>query len=290
MKNLFFCIFSLFSTLLFFCAPTTVQAQYFDVGLMGGVSWYEGDLSHSFDGTLKEMHPSFGLFARYNMTEQLSLRANFLYAAVSGRDIHASEPALRNRNLSFRSDIYEFGAQVEYNILGYQPYALSIPFSPYVFVGIAGFKFNPQTYYNNDWVDLQPLGTEGQGSGLPNRDDSKYSLIAMSVPFGVGVKYALNDLWTLGAEMGFRATLTDYIDDASYTYVSRAELAAANGGLAAELGNKINAPTDTKRANAKTNDWYQFLGITISYNFLDNGLVGARNRVRQRAGCRQARF
>ncbi|MEY4927058.1 MAG: hypothetical protein RI894_1494 [Bacteroidota bacterium] len=263
------------------------SAQYFDVGLMGGVTWYEGELAHTFDGTLKEMHPSFGLLARYNMTEQFSVRANFLYAAVSGRDLNSPEPAIRNRGLSFRSDIYELGAQVEFNILGYQPYALSSPFSPYVFIGISGFKFNPQAYYNNDWVDLQPLGTEGQG--MPNRD-SRYSLIAMAIPFGGGVKYALNDLWTLGAEVGLRPTFTDYLDDVGYTYVNRADLTAANGKVAAALGNKINAPTDTKRGDARNNDWYNFIGLTITYNFLDNGLVGARNHVRQRAGCKQARF
>ena len=267
--------------------PLAASAQYFEVGMMGGAMNYQGDLTHTFTGTLAETHPSFGVLAKYNLNDYIALDAHFLYGEVSGRDEQAIEADLRKRDLSFRSNIYEVGAQAEFNILGYQPYALSRPFSPYLFLGVAGFKFNPQTRYGGDWVDLQPLGTEGQGiAGRP----APYSLISVAFPMGVGVKYALNDLWTLGANFGVRPTITDYLDDVSTTYVSRPTLAAANGALAARLGNKIDAPTGSKRGGATVKDWYNFVGLTISYNFLDNGLVGARNRVRSRAGCKQARF
>ena len=118
----------------------------------------QGDLTHTFTGTLAETHPSFGVLAKYNLNDYIALDAHFLYGEVSGRDEQALEADLRKRDLSFRSNIYEVGAQAEFNILGYQPYALSRPFSPYLFLGVAGFKFNPQTRYGGDWVDLQPLG------------------------------------------------------------------------------------------------------------------------------------
>ena len=272
---------------LFGLSQQNASAQHLEFGLMGGAMYYEGDLSHTLGGTLVETHPSFGILAKYNMNDYIAIRGHFLYGEISGNDKHAAEDAFKARNFSFRSDIYELGAQAEFNILGYQPYALSKPFSPYVFAGIAGFKFNPKTLNDGEWVALQPLGTEGQG--IPGRK-AAYSTIGVAIPFGVGVKYALNDLWNIGLEVGFRKTFTDYLDDVSGDYISRAELAANNGALAAELGNKIDAQTGYRRGNPNNQDWYNFVGVTITYNLLDNGLVGARNRGRRRAGCKQARM
>jgi opacity protein-like surface antigen len=258
-------------------------AQYFEVGMMGGIMNYQGELSHTLAGTLVETHPSFGVLAKYNMSDYIAIQGHFLYGEISGKDVHATEADFKKRDLSFRSDIFELGAQAEINVLGFQPYALSRPFSPYLFVGIAGFHYNPRTLYDNKWVELQPLGTEGQGSG---GRASKYSKIGVAIPFGIGAKYALSDLWTLGLEIGTRPTFTDYLDDVGGLYVASDELVASNGALAATLGNKVGAKTGAGRGNADDKDWYNFVGVTISYNFLDNGLVGARNRVRRKAGCR----
>ncbi|MCH2042554.1 MAG: DUF6089 family protein [Saprospiraceae bacterium] len=40
----------------------------------------------------------------------------------------------------------------------------------------------------------------------------------------------------------------------------------------------------------KAQDWYVFTAIFISYNFIDNGLVGARKRRKRKAGCKSSRF
>ncbi|MFZ4544935.1 MAG: DUF6089 family protein [Saprospiraceae bacterium] len=256
------------------------QAQYLELGVGAGAGFFKGDLSHTLPGSIKEGQPAFGLFVRSNPSDYISYKLMFNYASVSGRDKHAIEDDLLKRDLSFRSSILELGLQLEYNIMGYQPYGLSSPFSPYIFVGVAGFKFNPQTRYNNDWVDLRPLKTEGQA----------YKNLSVSVPLGFGVKYALNDHWNLGAELGFRPTLTDYLDDVSKTYLSKSELLINGGQVAADLGNKIDAPSGLKRGNNSGVDWYHILQFTVSYNFLDNGLVGSRGRLKRRAGCRQSIF
>jgi opacity protein-like surface antigen len=265
---------------LFFVAANTIFAQHSELGVNAGAAFYKGDLSHTLPGTIKEAHPAFGLFVRSNPSDYISYKLMFNYASVAGRDKHAIEDDLLKRDLSFRSSILELGLQLEYNIMGYQPYALSSPFSPYVFVGVSGFKFRTQTRYQNDWVDLRPLKTEGVA----------YKNLSIAIPFGVGVKYALNDHWNVGAEFGMRPTLTDYLDDVSKTYLSKAELTANGGQIAADLGNKIDAPNGLKRGNNSGVDWYHILNISISYNFLDNGLVGVRGRLRKRSGCRQSIF
>jgi hypothetical protein len=43
--------------------------------------------------------------------------------------------------------------------------------------------------------------------------------MAMAIPFGVGVKYSINDRINIGFEVVHRFTNTDYLDDVSKTYV-----------------------------------------------------------------------
>ncbi len=279
----------MFSLLL--CLPLSMSAQL-EVGALVGASNYLGDLAPSGLWTsLGQMHFAGGAFARYNIGKWVSIRGGINYAKISADDSRGSSSYKDYRNLSFKSNIIEFGLAGEINILGYRPYNLEKTFSPYVFVGIAGYKFNPKTNYQGDWIKLQPLGTEGQG--MEGRPD-KYKTFQFSVPFGAGVKYAINDLWNVGFELGFRKTFTDYLDDVSTTYVDLTALASSNGELAAELswrGDEINPDENppsngTGRGDPTDNDWYIISGVFISYNFTDNGLVGSRGRLRGgRKGC-----
>ena len=186
----------------------------------------------------------------------------------------------------------------EFNLTGYQPYGLYKVFSPYIFIGITGAKFNPKANYQGEWIALKPLGTEGQNlSQYPDRQP--YSDITLAIPFGFGIKYALTDKVNLGFEIGARRAFSDYLDDVSGTYVSSVELAAAGNTLGAALSNRtgelmgtepVVVPTGTPRGDDKNADWYFIAGITISYNFLDNGLMGGRKRGRSRKGCKSSSF
>ncbi|MEM9921636.1 MAG: DUF6089 family protein [Bacteroidota bacterium] len=267
--------------------PFFTNAQHFELGAMVGISNYQGDLApESLGPKFKQTHAAFGGFLRYNVNNYLAARFNVFYGTISGDDANANTQERRDRNLSFKSGLLEFGLTAEYNILGYQPYNLERIFSPYLFAGVALYRYNPKAFYDGRWVELQPLGTEGQGlASEPDRDF--YKLTQFSIPFGVGVKYAINDAWNLGLELGMRATFNDYLDDVSLTYTNAAELLAERGEVAAALSNRsgdVRVAGDG-RGDASRNDWYFMGGITISYNFLDNGLVGIRLRNRRKTGC-----
>lgn len=284
MKNLFFII--------LVALPMAVQAQYFEVGAMLGASNYMGDLSNNSSTVyLQETKPAAGVFVRYNTYNWLTLKLGFNYAMIAGTDANSATESIRSRNLSFRSNLYEFGLSAEFNIPGYQPYAYTQPFSPYLFGGIALTNFNPQAEFNGEWYELQPLGTEGQG--IPNYDNP-YSKTVFSIPFGIGFKYAFNDLINIGLEFGARKTFTDYLDDVGGSYADYNALAAGNGELAAALANRtgeylgtepVQVPGGTQRGDNTASDWYFIAGLTISYNFMDTGLVGSRRRSRGGAGC-----
>lgn len=275
-----------FIVLLIGLMPFALNAQL-ELGAMVGVSTYKGDVSPgSIWKSFGQSHAAYGGFVRYNVNNFIAAKFNVYHGKISGDDAESTIEERRVRNLNFRSNILEFGLNVEYNILGYQAYNLERVFSPYVFAGVALYRYNPEAFFDNRWIELQPQGTEGQGlASLPEREF--YSLTNVSIPFGVGVKYAINDKWNLGLEIGARASLTDYLDDVSTTYVDQAELMAARGETAVALSNRSGLAVEPGdgRGDPTEDDWYFIIGLTISYNFADNGLVGSRGKNRRRQGC-----
>ncbi len=90
-------------------------------------------------------------------------------------------------------------------------------FAPYLFGGVGFFHFNPRAKYNNEWVNLRNIGTEGQGlPQYPNR--KKYFPVQVAIPLGIGIKYNYTRQISFSFEYGYRLTFTDYIDDVSKTY------------------------------------------------------------------------
>lgn len=253
---------------------STCNAQYFEVGLFGGVSNYQGDLA-PFAFVPKETHLSYGYFTKFNFNRFLSLKLSGYYGKISGDDNNSENEWRQRRNLSFRSNIWELSGFAEVNLTGYDPHARKKLLTPYAFLGFGVFHFNPQAYYEGQWYDLQPLGTEGQGTtAYPGRE--KYKLINYSFPIGLGFKGSVSEHWNIALEMGWRKTFTDYLDDVSSTYVAKEILIAENGELSWELSNRMDEtpegaglePDDTKyRGDPHDLDWYIFSGVTISYNF-----------------------
>lgn len=278
---------SLILILHLFLIPIFSLSQYSEIGITLGVSAYQGDLSPSTNRLNPgQINPMAGLFGRYNFNQHLAARAGFNFGVISGDDSKSTIQPNMGRNLSFRSNIFEGNLLLEFNILGYEPYNLEKPWSPFIFAGIAFFHHNPKTKFNDEWIELQPLGTEGQGlAAYPDR--TPYSLTGFAIPFGGGIKFALNDTWNIGAEAGVRMTFTDYLDDVSTTYVEESLLIEQNP-LSATLANRSGGFIEpgVRRGNDQIADYYAFFGITLSRNFLDNGLVGSRKRARRsKSGC-----
>jgi len=74
------------------------------------------------------------------------------------------------------------------------------------------------------WVNLRPLGTERaifdirrHGTRIMHKP---YSLIQVAIPFGVGARFRINEVMDIWADLGFRYTFTDYLDDVSRNYVN----------------------------------------------------------------------
>lgn len=252
---------------LLFCLPLASIGQQqngysrSELGVMVGTSYYIGDLNnfrHFRDAKL-----AGGLFYRYNVNSRVAIRGTFNYLRVSSDDADAKREILQQRNLSFKSTIWELGSGVEFNYFPFQIGHDRFKGTGYLFAGLAAFRMNPKTEYNGDEIALQELGTEGQGSSLTQK--SKYSLIQMAIPFGFGGRVSLGNVGSLGIEFGVRKTFTDYLDDVgSGSYVDQDALAAENGPLAAELSNR-SGNRYGKRGNESNKDWYFFTGATLTF-------------------------
>ena len=251
-----------------------VRAQQVELGVTAGGSLYSGDLApEEFGLYFEEINPAFGFFGRYNTGGLFSLRLGLTFAKVTGAD--ANGEVLRERDLRFRSNITEAALTGELNLfrLG-QPG--NFVFSPYVFGGVGIYHFNPEGFYDNGWVELQPLRTEAQGvAGY----EAPYELTQINLPVGGGVKFVFGDTWTLGFEFGGRKLFTDHLDDVSSQDVRYRDVLENSGTRAAQLSNPlIKDPEDfdtVYRRGGKFDDWYYVGNVTVSF-FLNGG--GGRGR------------
>ena len=234
-----------------------------EIGMLFGGMYYIGDLNQT--GHFKNTQPAAGLLYRFNVHSRLTLRGNIIAGSVEGMDREAPYEVLKNRNLSFRSNIFEGAGGLEFNYWPYQIGHKRYKATAYFLVEMGAFYFNPTTEYNNETVELQPLGTEGQGSTL--NDKRRYSILTFTIPVGLGFRFSLGKRLSLNLEYGIRKTFTDYLDDVGGNYyVNASDLAAQNGQLSAALSNRsLDQGRNGRRGNNTTKDWYAFGGLMITF-------------------------
>lgn len=254
-------------------ASYSVNKRYWSLGLNVNALNYFGDLapkSQIASTKISFTRPGFGATAMYRIGPQASLRGSFMWGRLRGDDISADKNDTDEayyryvRNQHFRNDIKELGIDFVLDLKSHYRTFISRPeWVPYIFVGIAGFYHNPRAmvpdldYVNFDgqpiteaeygaapgeWVELRPLGTEGQY--IPGSGVDTYSKIQIAIPAGVGIRYKLNRYWDLSFEFGYRQTFTDYLDDVSADYVDldAFDQGSANPNLARVMSYRSNEP------------------------------------------------
>ncbi|MDC0230852.1 DUF6089 family protein, partial [Aureispira] len=174
------------------------------------------------------------------------------------------------RNFNFKSELMEFSLMTEFNILPFNPRIQSQVFTPFIGFGASIIQFNPTTNYNNQWIQLQPIGTEGQGlEGYPD----PYKLVQVAIPVVFGLKYSIGEQINIGLEVGYRFTFTDYLDDVSTIYISP-HILSQNSDLAVVLSNRTEEYTGfpaneligNRRGNSNNFDAYIVWGFQLSFN------------------------
>ena len=255
------------------CAQNSiVQEGEFGIGI--GAGHYFGDLNTR--ARLNRPKPAAGLFFRKNFGNYMALRISGNFAQLGYSDVYNTHNEyMRRRNLSFNTNVWELALQGDFNFYRFLPGDPDFRFTPYVTLGAGIFNYDPYAFLNGDKYYLRPLGTEGQGSAAyPQR--RPYSSMAVSIPFGVGFKYAINERINLGFEVVHRFTNTDYLDDVSTTYVDPAIFpplppnnapnpAALLSDRSYETGTPIGGK-DRQRGNSQQKDQFATATFYVSFN------------------------
>ncbi len=312
---------------------------YAAVGVFAGSTHYQGDLDdNGFDwwnvfvagannnvgSPFKLLRPGFGVNFYYRFHPHMFADLRFHQGWIGADDKNETDPFRIRRNLNFSSHLTEFAATLGYEFYGNQRrFVFRKPFTPYVFAGVAVFNFNPKAMPEDAWFDinedvtqtlaklgvkkgekraLHPMGTEGQYLNDPDdRYPEPYSLTQISIPIGVGFRWALNKRMDLHFRVGLRKTFTDYLDDVSsqmypdpialmesqypeaalfsdrsiYTdYGKQIALVLAGQAPQSSLWTAYNAQQFDIQTNGKTNerrgqpnqlDWYGTISLGLTY-------------------------
>ncbi|SET93832.1 type IX secretion system protein PorG [Hymenobacter actinosclerus] len=203
-----------------------------EIGLGVGGLVYKGELAPHYQ--FRNNRPALTAFYRRDLTGAVTVRGALTGGMLRADDrnvkgLNGNQPPLSAyRDSHLKGSLLELSGGIEYNFFDYHNREDKVHFTPYVFVGVAGFYAN----------------TDVQSNAFPSLD-KKASVLSLAVPVGVGFKYALSTHWNLGLEVGARKTFTDDLD---------------------HIDGKTRGQTD-EIGNPHDQDWYFYNGLSISYTF-----------------------
>jgi hypothetical protein len=248
-----------------------VQEGEFGIGL--GAAHYFGDLNTRAKFNRPKMAAT--VFFRKNFSNYISGRIAASFARLGYSDIYNKDNEyMYRRNLSFNSNVWELALQGDFNFFRFMPGEPGFNMTPYITFGVGAFSYDPFAYLEKEKIFLRPLGTEGQGSAqYPDR--KQYSTMGISIPFGAGIKYSLNERLNIGFEILHRYTNTDYLDDVSKTYVDPSIFPGNPDGSpseayrlhdrSGEIGEPIGIP-GRQRGNSKQKDQFITAMFHLTFN------------------------
>ena len=185
----------------------------FEAGIQFGTFIYQGDLTPTRLGSFKTPGYQINIFLSKILSNSISWRANLAIGKLKGDDSKYAYPEYRRqRNLNFRSPVFEFSGLLVYDVLGKNyDETKNSGLRPYLFGG-AGLSF---LHIKRDWSKVN-LEYFGAASDLPARIaiDAQHSLPGLIpvIPVGIGMRYAISQKISVTVESSYRFTFTDYLD------------------------------------------------------------------------------
>lgn len=279
----------IYLTLLVFLLPSLSQAQRWkherlSVYASAGTNFFLGDLgggakdaSHYF--SLRDINwaytrPVVQAGIRYKLLRDLAVKPFISYARLKGDDIKSKNVGRQARNLHFRTNIWEVGAQFEYYFIKekhlgrytFSSYKGLNKLSAYVSLGGGGLYYNPKSELvrgSNNWEPLRPKLNENKA----------YGMFAGFFNVGLGMKYKLDERFSIGLDLSNRYTTSDYIDDTSSKYVGKGNgfddkhLIINDDGIVTDDRAPLFDPETNlePRGDPSYNDAYLFTVITVYY-------------------------
>lgn len=248
-------------------SPKTIE-----VGPHFGATTYAGDLNVWRNlgqwewRSLKQFHYEWGAVARYNYDSRWSFRLDYTHLHLrAGDSIAAWRP---QGDLNFRTTVNDLSFVVEFNFLDYYTGKYDKGFSPYIFLGISGMMYDVQPFTGDEACDtlyFNNLHMDDAGADAFTVDGVREGFnYGLSIPFGLGCKMSISEHLAATVEWRMHYALTDYLDGVHGNYAK--EHAVANEyDFTDPTG---NFPEGYQRGNARTNDWFGMLNLSLTWKFV----------------------
>jgi OOP family OmpA-OmpF porin len=175
------------------------------------------------DIRLDETKLAFPIYGRYRLNPFYTLKVNAALGFGHGEDTRRS----------YKTMLTELSGQIEYYFIAeekrYKSAAMFnsrgmlnnyMSFSSYLFLGLGGVYSHANVTFTPEPISVDNI--------RPNN-------IGVVIPFGIGLKYTISDRWIAGAELGYRYSISDYIEGYS------------------------------QLQDSKHNDVYYILGVSVGY-------------------------
>ena len=233
-----------------------------------GINSYRGELRGATDPKL-QTGLSVTLGYEHLFTQNVAIRTNFSIYNIKAADEKSRLPEQRDRNLSFEATNFEFMAQAMYYAFRHPRagYLNRTFVNPFFFIGAGVTTNNAKAELDGEKHKLRPLRTEGKD----------YGSIAVVIPIGAGLNFAVSRNWDFQIEAQYNMTLTGYLDDVSGVYRDPAlfppseQIAARLSDRRPEIGLAPAAAGDPRGDGS--NDGYFRLGFRLAY-YLPKSLYG----------------
>ena len=207
---------------------TFANSQTYEVGGFFGGANFIGDV-----GKTTYIAPNTGVFGaifKWNRSQRHSFRGSVLFAKIEGDDSDSNDSRRKERGYSFKNNIMEISAGIEFTFWEFNMYSGKPASTPYLYSGITYFWY--EALYKPANGDI----TDYDGAA------------SFAIPMALGYKTTVGKKFVFAAEIGARYTFTDDLDGSNPVK-----------GLEDNEGLKFG--------NVNNNDWYVFTGLTITYTF-----------------------
>lgn len=168
------------------CGVSAQELEYnMELGGMVGGSFYMGDANYTISP--KNVALMGGVLARYNINPRMAVKGDLAMGHIKGTTVGMDNKFPGGEHSAFSRNVYELGAQFEYNFFAYGTgagYKDSRRLAPYILGGL-GLTYAPKPAHH---------------------------VVAMNIPLGLGVKFKVVERVNIGAEWTVRFTTSDKLD------------------------------------------------------------------------------
>ncbi len=219
------------------CFTQNIQAQIYEVGVFLGGSNFIGDVGSTT--YIAPNKPAAGLLLKWNRSPRHAFRASVIFTELAANDKDSSDPRRSARDYTFKNNMIEFSAGMEFTFLDFDLHRMAPQMTPYLYTGISTAR-HKNHYFPTDLVD--PYDNLNNIQTYENTHSWAYG-----IPMVLGLKATAFEGLILAAEVGVRYTFSDKLD----------------GSVPDSRKNK----EQYSFGNLNSNDWYVFSGITLTYTF-----------------------